>query len=121
METPELTLLDLQNFLDSLKKHVRSEVEKYVDKRAEEVKNEVVTYIMYKVLNNMVNNKPMGEFQTDQPKKVKIIKNKYSTIQNREVVKALFIGRTLIGKYKGKTYEVIVSNEGKFIYNGKKV
>lgn len=38
METSELTLLDLQNFLDSLKGHVRSEVEKYVDKRAEEVK-----------------------------------------------------------------------------------
>ncbi len=123
METSELTLLDLQNFFEKLKGHVRSEVEKYIDKRVEEVKDEAVTYIINKVLNNMVDNEPIGELQIDKPKtdeskKVRIIKNKYSTIQNREVIKALFIGRTLIGKYKGKTYEVVVRNEVKFIYNG---
>ncbi|MCA4775321.1 hypothetical protein IHO40_04420 [Wolbachia endosymbiont of Mansonella ozzardi] len=53
METSKLTLLDLQNFLGSLKNHVRSEVEKYVNERAEEVKNKVVTYIMYKVLKHV--------------------------------------------------------------------
>ncbi|QCB62103.1 DUF2924 domain-containing protein [Wolbachia endosymbiont of Brugia malayi] len=29
----------------------------------------------------------------------------------------LFIGKTLIGKYKGRIYEVAVSSEGKLIYN----
>ncbi|WP_410541748.1 DUF2924 domain-containing protein [Wolbachia endosymbiont (group A) of Agelastica alni] len=38
--------------------------------------------------------------------------------QNQKVIKALFIGRTLVGEYKKKMYEVTVSNEGKFIYNG---
>ncbi|MGL9717465.1 MAG: DUF2924 domain-containing protein [Wolbachia sp.] len=116
METSELTLLDLQNFLDSLKGHVRSEVEKYVDKRAEEVKNEVVTYITYKVLNNMLGNKPLATSKVDKPNEVKQVDD--GSTQNQKVVKALFIGKTLIGKYKERTYEVAVSSEGKFIYNG---
>ncbi|MCA4775322.1 DUF2924 domain-containing protein [Wolbachia endosymbiont of Mansonella ozzardi] len=29
------------------------------------------------------------------------------------------MGKILIGKYKGKTYEVAIINKGKFIYNGK--
>ncbi|MDE5062072.1 DUF2924 domain-containing protein [Wolbachia endosymbiont of Drosophila tsacasi] len=123
METSELTLLDLQNFFEKLKGHVRSEVEKYVDKKIEEIKDEAATHVINKMLNNMVGNEPIGELQIDKPKtdeskKVRIIKNKYSTIQNREVIKALFIGRTLIEIYKSKTYEVIVRNEVKFIYNG---
>lgn len=125
METSELTLLDLQNFFEKLKGHVRSELEKYVDGEAKEIKDKdkAATYITNKVFNNMMGNEPIGELQIDKPKtdeskKVRIIKNKYSTIQNREVIKALFIGRTLIGKYKGKTYEVVVRNEVKFIYNG---
>ncbi|MCM1001914.1 DUF2924 domain-containing protein [Wolbachia pipientis] len=117
METSELTLLDLQNFLDSLKGHVRSEVEKYVDKRAEEVKNEIVTYIMYTVLNNMLDNKLPATPEVN--KSDEVIQVDDDLTQNQKVVKALFIGKTLIGKYKGKTYEVAVSNKGRFIYNGK--
>ncbi|MDM8335197.1 DUF2924 domain-containing protein [Wolbachia pipientis] len=124
METSELTLLDLQDFFERLKVHVRSEVEKYVNKRAEEVKNETVIYIINKVLNNMLGIKPLSEREIDQPKtgklkKVRLIKNKYSITHNQEVIKALFVGKTLIGKYKGKTYEVVVNNEVGFIYNGK--
>ncbi|OAM01675.1 DUF2924 domain-containing protein [Wolbachia endosymbiont of Dactylopius coccus] len=108
METSELTLLDLQDFFEKLKGHVRSEVEKYVDEEAKEIKDKdkAATYITNKVLNNMVGNKP----------------NRCSRTQNEEVIKALFIGKTLIGerKRRGERYEVVVSNEGKFIYNGKK-
>ncbi|MDR2831889.1 MAG: DUF2924 domain-containing protein [Rickettsiales bacterium] len=118
METFELTLLDLQNLLESLKGHVRSEVEKYVDKRIEEVKDEAVTYIVNKVLNNMVGNEPLNEPKIDKPKEIIQVDDDSST-QNQEVIKALFIGRTLVRKYKKKMYEVTVSNEGKFIYNGK--
>ncbi|MFP3035506.1 MAG: hypothetical protein ACEY3A_00390 [Wolbachia sp.] len=88
MEPSELTLLDLQNFLDSLKGHVRSEVEKYVDKRVEEVKNEVVTYIMYKVLNNMLGNKPLATPEVN--KSDEVIQIDDDLTQNQKVVKALY-------------------------------
>ncbi|WP_353282302.1 DUF2924 domain-containing protein [Wolbachia endosymbiont (group A) of Myopa testacea] len=117
METSELTLLDLQDLLESLKRHVRSEVEKYLDKRVEEVKDEAVTYIINKVLNNMVGNEPLNELKIDKPKEIVQVDDDGLT-QNQKVIKALFIGRTLVGEYKKKMYEVTVSNEGKFIYNG---
>ncbi|MDR0289207.1 MAG: hypothetical protein LBH78_04115 [Rickettsiales bacterium] len=122
METSELTLLDLQNFLDSLKSHVRSEVEKYVDKRAEEIKNEVVTYITNKVLNNMVGNKPLNASKVDELKAGKpkrVVKNEYTKVQNREVIKALFIGKILVWDRpdSGQKYEIKVEGVDKFVDN----
>ncbi|GFR01792.1 GMP synthase, partial [Trichonephila clavata] len=108
-----------KDLLESLKRHVRSEVEKYVDKRVEEVKDEAVTYIINKVLNNMVGNEPLNELKIDKPKEIVQVDDDGLT-QNQKVIKALFIGKTLIGKYKRKVYEVTVNNEGKFIYNGEK-
>ncbi|MDR2548031.1 MAG: hypothetical protein LBC34_00770 [Rickettsiales bacterium] len=117
METSELTLLDLQNFLDSLKNHVRSEVEKYVDKRAEEVKNEVVTYIVYKVLNNMLGNKPLDASKVSKPDKVTHVDD--GLTQNEEVIKALFIGKILVWDRpnSGQKYEVRVEGVDKFVDN----
>ncbi|MFP3025438.1 MAG: hypothetical protein ACEY3L_04015, partial [Wolbachia sp.] len=62
METSELTLLDLQNFLDNLKGYVRSEVEKYVDEEAKEIKDKAATYI------------------TNKPKKVRVAENQYTGV-----------------------------------------
>ncbi|MGL9778718.1 MAG: hypothetical protein ACR5K5_00300 [Wolbachia sp.] len=124
METSELTLLDLQNFFEKLKGHVRSEVEKYVDKKTEEIKDEAATHVINKVLNNMVGNKPIGELlvdkpKTDKPKKVRVVKNKYTKVQNREVIEALFIGKILVWDRpdSGQKYEIKVEGVEKFVDN----
>lgn len=77
METSELTLLDLLSFVKKLKVYVRSEVEKYVDEKAKEIKDKdkAATYMTNKVLNNMVGNKPLDaskvdEFKAGKPKRV---------------------------------------------------
>ncbi|MGL9689274.1 MAG: hypothetical protein ACR5K6_06135 [Wolbachia sp.] len=118
METSELTLLDLQNFLGSLKNHPRSEVEKYVDKRAEEVKNEVLTYIVYKVLNNILGNKPPVTSEVNKSDEVIQVDDDGLT-QNEEVIKALFIGKTLVWDHpnSGQKYEVRVEGVDKFVDN----
>ncbi|WP_425386401.1 hypothetical protein [Wolbachia endosymbiont (group A) of Barypeithes pellucidus] len=124
METSELTLLDLQNFFEKLKGHVRSEVEKYVDEEAKEIKDKAATYITNKVLNNMVGNKPIGELQidkpkTDKPKKVMVAENQYGGAQNKEVIKALFIGKILVWNRSnsGQKYEIKVKGVEEFVDN----
>ncbi|WP_265025594.1 hypothetical protein [Wolbachia endosymbiont (group A) of Bibio marci] len=124
METSELTLLDLQNFFEKLKGHVRSEVEKYVDEEAKEIKDKAATYITNKVLNNMVGNKPIGELQidkpkTDKPKKVMVAENQYNGAQNKEVIKALFIGKILVWNRpeSGQKYEIKIEGVEKFVDN----
>ncbi|WP_265036401.1 hypothetical protein [Wolbachia endosymbiont (group A) of Anomoia purmunda] len=122
METSELTLLDLQNFFEKLKGHVRSEVEKYVDEEAKEIKDKAATYITNKVFNNMMGNKPIGELQIDKPKTDKpkrIVRNRYGGAQNKEVIKALFIGEILVWDRpeSGQKYEIKVEGVEKFVDN----
>ncbi|WP_264736320.1 hypothetical protein [Wolbachia endosymbiont (group A) of Rhinocyllus conicus] len=118
METSELTLLDLQDLLESLKRHVRSEVEKYVDKRVEEVKDEAVTYIINKVLNNMVGNEPLNELKIDKPKEIVQVDDDGLT-QNQKVIKALFIGEILVWNRSnsGQKYEIKVKGVEEFVDN----
>ncbi|WP_353282947.1 hypothetical protein [Wolbachia endosymbiont (group A) of Pogonocherus hispidulus] len=103
METSELTLLDLQNFLDNLKGYVRSEVEKYVDEKAKEIKDKdkAATYI------------------TNKPKKVRVAGNQYGGAQNKEVIKALFIGEILVWNRpeSGQKYEIKVKGVEEFVDN----
>ncbi|MFP3016824.1 MAG: hypothetical protein ACEY3H_04595 [Wolbachia sp.] len=101
METSELTLLDLQNFLDNLKGYVRSEVEKYVDEEAKEIKDKAATYI------------------TNKPKKVRVAENQYTGVQNKEVIKALFIGEILVWDRpeSGQKYEIKVKGVEEFVDN----
>ncbi|WP_353277320.1 hypothetical protein [Wolbachia endosymbiont (group A) of Agelastica alni] len=124
MEISELTLLDLQDFFEKLKGHVRSEVEKYVDEEAKEIKDKdkAATYITNKVLNNMVGNKPIGELEIDKPKTDKpkrIVRNGYGGAQNKEVIKALFIGKILVWDRpeSGQKYEIKVEGVEKFVDN----
>ncbi|WP_374698938.1 hypothetical protein [Wolbachia endosymbiont (group B) of Limnophora tigrina] len=100
------------------KGHVRSEVEKYVDKRVEEVKDEAVTYIINKVLNNMVGNEPLNELKIDKPKEIVQVDDDGLT-QNQKVIKALFIGKTLVWdrSNSGQKYEVRVEGVKKFVDN----
>lgn len=106
MQISELTLL------------VRSEVEKYVDQRIREIKDEVTIHITNKVLSGTIGHKPSNDYNIEKPKKVRQVKNIYDAAQNQEVIKALFIGKTLIKKYKGKIYEVKVNGVNEFVYNG---
>ncbi|OAM01676.1 hypothetical protein [Wolbachia endosymbiont of Dactylopius coccus] len=101
METSELTLLDLQNFFERLKVYVRSEVEKYVDEEAKEIKDKAATYI------------------TNKPKKVRVAENQYTGAQNKEVIKALFIGEILVWNRpeSGQKYEIKVKGVEEFVDN----
>ncbi|MDR2609642.1 MAG: hypothetical protein LBC06_03555 [Rickettsiales bacterium] len=124
METSELTLLDLLSFVKKLKVYVRSEVEKYVDEKAKEIKDKdkAATYITNKVLNNMVGNKPLDASKVDELKAGKpkrVVKNKYTKVQNREVIKALFIGKILVWDRpdSGQKYEIKVEGVDKFVDN----
>ncbi|MDR2978795.1 MAG: hypothetical protein LBU56_05410 [Rickettsiales bacterium] len=124
METSELTLLDLQNFFEKLKVYACSEVEKCVDEKAKEIKDKdkVATYITNKVLNNMVGNKPLDASKVDELKAGKpkrVVKNKYTKVQNREVIKALFIGKILVWNRpdSGQKYEIKVEGVDKFVDN----
>ncbi|WP_179946076.1 hypothetical protein [Wolbachia endosymbiont of Wuchereria bancrofti] len=67
-------------------------MEKYVDKRVEEVKNEIVTYVVYKVLNNMLGNKSRAILKVSKPDKITQVND--SSTQNQKFIKALFIGKT---------------------------
>ncbi|MDD9331447.1 MAG: hypothetical protein PV340_02180 [Wolbachia sp.] len=52
--------------------------------------------ITNKVLNNMVDHKPLSKPKIDEHKKVREVKNKYSDTQNQKVINALFTGKTLV-------------------------
>ncbi|WP_167895842.1 hypothetical protein [Wolbachia endosymbiont of Brugia pahangi] len=60
-------------------------MEKYVDKRVEEVKNEIVTYVVCKVLNNILGNKPLAILKVNKPDKITQVDD--SSIQNQKFIK----------------------------------